>query len=134
MGAPVLVETQLEQKIKERKAEFKEKKMLSLDRKGLKDQGHKKPEITEKSFEMQLRKIATQGVVRLFNAVQEFQRRGDENVDQKLISKVPVRGRARKIEKVSKEAFEDILRSGPKKKRKLEGSTRRLGDPMDEFD
>merc|ERR1712151_437853 len=119
MGAPVLVETQLEQKIKERKAEFKEKKMLSLDRKGLKDQGHKKPEITEKTFEMQLRKIATQGVVRLFNAVQEFQRRGDENVDSKKLSKVPVRGRARKIQKESKDAFEEILQNGPRKRRKL---------------
>merc|ERR1712048_193142 len=93
LDAPVLAQTQLEQKIKERKAEFKEKKMLSLQRKGLKDQGHTKPEITEKTFEMQLRKIATRGVVRLFNAVQEFQRRGEENIDQKQISKVPVKSR-----------------------------------------
>merc|ERR1712183_372713 len=88
--APVLLETKVEAKLLEKKAEFKEKKMLMLQAKVLKDQGHTVPDITKKAFEMQLRKVATQGVVRLFNTVKEFQLRGEEEIhQQRQLNKVP---------------------------------------------
>merc|ERR1712136_536927 len=70
--APVLCETDIVQKISEQKKEAKDKRKLALVNKIKKDMGHEKVDITKKSFEVDLRKVATKGVVRLFNTVKEF--------------------------------------------------------------
>merc|ERR1711964_913404 len=106
MGTPVLVETEVEKKLLEQKAEFKEKKMLSLQRKELKDQGHAKPDVTKHGFEMELRKIATQGVVRLFNTVQEFQSKHDDEAQRKETSKLPLKKRSPSKQSGRKEVVE----------------------------
>merc|ERR1712125_247818 len=98
----------IERKLQEQKTELKEKKMLSLQRKELKDQGHTVPDITKKDFEMQLRKIATQGVVRLFNTVQEFQGRNEDEVQRRQVSKLPVKKKGDKMAQQAQESFEAI--------------------------
>merc|ERR1711972_879507 len=106
---PILSETDVSKKIKERRAEYKEKKLLSAQQKALKDRGHCIPDITQKSFETQLRKVATQGVVRLFNAVKDFQQRGADEVDSKQVSKLPIKQRGKRLVEASKEKFDQIL-------------------------
>merc|ERR1712232_856737 len=54
---PILADTTIEKKLQEKKNDLKEKKMISLQRKELKDQGHALPDIMKKNFEMELRKI-----------------------------------------------------------------------------
>eukprot|EP00929_Paragymnodinium_shiwhaense_P041822 TRINITY_DN21716_c0_g1_i1.p1 TRINITY_DN21716_c0_g1~~TRINITY_DN21716_c0_g1_i1.p1 ORF type:complete len:176 (+),score=77.92 TRINITY_DN21716_c0_g1_i1:74-601(+) len=147
VAAPVLAETQVEKKIKEKKAEMREKKLQSLAKKAEKDKGHAKPDITQKAFELQLRKVATQGVVTLFNAVKDFQSRGqDTSFDAKAaLGKTPIKERGQKMEKAAKQAFSDILEKrkageagGDKKKKK--GATITVStatsrpEGLDEFD
>merc|ERR1712070_554548 len=61
--APVLCETQVEKKLREEKAEHKEKKLLALKEKRLQDAGHVTPAFDDKAFEFKLRQMATKGVV-----------------------------------------------------------------------
>eukprot|EP00440_Ansanella_granifera_P020345 gb/GFBE01022100.1/.p1 GENE.gb/GFBE01022100.1/~~gb/GFBE01022100.1/.p1 ORF type:complete len:211 (+),score=81.64 gb/GFBE01022100.1/:1-633(+) len=115
--APVLAETEIEQKLRERKAEFKEKKLQSLENKAVKDQGHALPDITQKNFELQLRKAATQGVVRLFNAVRDFQAHAGENEEEKLeLNKVPLKKRAKVIAASKEGKFKDVLKKAKQPK------------------
>jgi len=138
--APVLADTTIENKILERKAEMKEKRMKSLANKALKDQGHEMPDIINKTFEMQLRKIATQGVVRLFNAVKDFQARSEENLDQREMGKTPVARREKKMEKAQEKKFGELWQKrDPKAKRRrgndaADGGPNVAADPMAEFD
>merc|ERR1712146_496049 len=74
--APVLCETQVEKNLRIQKEEYKEKKLLAQKEKRLQDQGHVQPHLSDKDFELQLRRIATKGVVRLFNTVKDFQTHG----------------------------------------------------------
>merc|ERR1712217_347532 len=97
------------------------KKLLSAQQKALKDRGHCIPDITQKSFETQLRKVATQGVVRLFNAVRDFQQRGGDEVDSKQVSKVPIKQRGKRLAEALKEKFDQILQQErPKSRRKVQ--------------
>jgi len=116
---PVLCDTQIVQKLREKKEEFREKRLLAQQRKALKDQGHELPDITKKAFEMNLRKIATQGVVRLFNTVQQFHSHGDADVSSK-VSKVPVKQRGKRMAEASQEKFQKLwdTQGQPKAKRK----------------
>lgn len=138
-AAPVLSETQVESKIREKKAEMKEKKLLAAQNKGVKDQGHNAPDITKNGFEIQLRKLATQGVVRLFNTVKEFQSGGRHDDDiKKAMSKANVSRRGTKAAKVAKVAFDELWEKHGSKKRKGGDAKTREGsvgiDQLDEFD
>eukprot|EP00490_Sorites_sp_Unknown_P014507 CAMPEP_0114650502 /NCGR_PEP_ID=MMETSP0191-20121206/7712_1 /TAXON_ID=126664 /ORGANISM="Sorites sp." /LENGTH=204 /DNA_ID=CAMNT_0001864389 /DNA_START=26 /DNA_END=637 /DNA_ORIENTATION=+ len=115
--APVLAETQVEEKIKQSKAEFKEKKLHAMENKVQKDKGHAAVDILEKNFEMQLRKYATQGVVRLFNAVKDYQAHaGDDKAQQYELNKMPLRQRAKLMAESKKEKFEKSLKKAKTKK------------------
>lgn len=127
--APVLCETQVLQKIKEKKAEAKERHLLSVEQKATRDQGYTMPDITQKNFEMQLRKIATQGVVRLFNTLQDYKSRSEEN--QKHIkmktSEATLKQRSKRIAQVSQEAFEKQWKQRGPKAIRLEREAKRKG-------
>merc|ERR1719400_2461514 len=104
---PILSETPIAHNLKVKKAEFKEKKMLSLQQKALKDPGHVLPDITKKSFEAQLRQVATKGVVRLFNAVRDFQLKGvDDTAQGPAASRLPIKKRSKQIAEDSRKKFE----------------------------
>ena len=115
--APVLAETQVEEKIRQSKAEFKEKRLQAMENKVQKDKGHAAVDILEKNFEMQLRKYATQGVVRLFNAVKDYQAHaGDDKAEKYELNKMPLRQRAKLMAESKKEKFEKSLKKAKVKK------------------
>ena len=114
---PVLAETQVEEKIKQSRAEFKEKRLQAMENKIQKDKGHAAVDILEKNFEMQLRKYATQGVVRLFNAVKDYQAHaGDDKAEKYTLNKMPLRQRAKLMAESKKEKFEKSLKKAKTKK------------------
>ena len=118
--SPILAETEVEDKIKRSKAEFKEKKLQAMENKVEKDKGHTGVNILEKNFEMQLRKYATQGVVRLFNAVKDYQAHaGDDKAEKYQLNKMPLRQRAKLMAESKKEKFEKSLKKAKTKKEKL---------------
>eukprot|EP00435_Cladocopium_sp_Y103_P063293 s524_g24.t2 len=114
--APVLAETQVEEKIRQSKAEFKEKRLQAMENKVQKDKGHAAVDILEKNFEMQLRKYATQGVVRLFNAVKDYQAHADDKAEKYELNKMPLRQRAKLMAESKKEKFEKSLKKAKAKK------------------
>lgn len=86
-------------------------------------------------FDATLRKVATRGVVRFFNALQEHK---DNDGDERdiNISKVPLRSRAKKLAKVSEEAFMKIWERGGSTSniiKNKEGAPVGHIDPKDEF-
>eukprot|EP00438_Fugacium_kawagutii_P029010 Skav204724 [mRNA] locus=scaffold1549:180140:180904:+ [translate_table: standard] len=114
---PVLAETQVEEKIRQSKAEFKEKRLQAMENKVQKDKGHAEVNILEKNFEMQLRKYATQGVVRLFNAVKDYQAHaGDDKAEKYELNKLPLRQRAKLMAENKRERFEKSLKKAKTKK------------------
>ncbi|CAK8998260.1 Pentatricopeptide repeat-containing protein MRL1 [Durusdinium trenchii] len=116
---PILAETEVEEKLQKSKAEFKEKKLQALENRVEKDKGHEAVNILEKNFEMQLRKYATQGVVRLFNAVKEYQAHaGDDKAEKYKFNKMPLRQRAKLMAESKKEKFENALKKTTTKKDK----------------
>merc|ERR1719291_610982 len=121
---PVLCDTQVVQKLKEKREELKEKRILALQRKALKDQGHTLPDITKKAFELSLRKTATQGVVRLFNTVQQYHQRGDADISS-AAAKVPIKQRGKRMAEASREKFQRLwdTQGQPKAKRRKQSSS-----------
>jgi len=105
-GSPVLAQTEIEQKLKASKEESKAKRLHAAENRGEKDKGHSLPDIMQKNFEAQLRKYATQGVVRLFNAVRDYQAHaGDDAAQQYEVKKLPLHKRAKMIVESKKESF-----------------------------
>jgi len=139
---PVLCETEIEKKLGDKKREFKEKKMISLARKAEKNKGHTKVDNGKSPFDLNLRRIATQGVVSLFNAVREFQSRGLDDEDEKNLKKetkkLHIKQRSKHIADASKEKFEKLLNNASRAKRdkvrrKEEVDPMQGVDLMDEF-
>eukprot|EP00930_Biecheleria_cincta_P075832 TRINITY_DN63034_c0_g1_i1.p1 TRINITY_DN63034_c0_g1~~TRINITY_DN63034_c0_g1_i1.p1 ORF type:complete len:216 (-),score=69.59 TRINITY_DN63034_c0_g1_i1:65-712(-) len=125
--APVLAETEIEQKLQQRKAEFKERRLSALENKAEKDKGHVLPDITQKNFEMHLRKMATQGVVRLFNAVRDYQAHSADDAAEKFeLQKLPLNKRGKVIAESKKAKFEQSLnkaKQGRERKAKRQGKS-----------
>ena len=109
--SPVLAETEIEKKLKANKEEAKAKRLQAAENRTEKDRGHSLPDITQKNFEAQLRKYATQGVVRLFNAVRDYQAHAMDDKAQKYeVNKVPLHQRAKMIVEKKKETFAKALK------------------------
>merc|ERR1719491_838718 len=112
-------QTEVAEKIKERRIQYKEQKVRSLKLKASRDNGYTIPDVTKKAFELGLRRVATQGIVRLFNAVKDYQHRNDEKEIAQLASRAGMKKRAQIMADVSKEKFEKAFdRSADKEKRK----------------
>eukprot|EP00442_Polarella_glacialis_P037839 CAMPEP_0115121024 /NCGR_PEP_ID=MMETSP0227-20121206/46021_1 /TAXON_ID=89957 /ORGANISM="Polarella glacialis, Strain CCMP 1383" /LENGTH=188 /DNA_ID=CAMNT_0002522767 /DNA_START=80 /DNA_END=644 /DNA_ORIENTATION=+ len=145
--APVLVETKIAQNLKDKKSEYKEKKILAAAAKAAKDAGHEKPDIMQKNFEMQFRKHATEGVVRLFNAVRDYQAHSQDDVQKMELKKLHISKRAKVITESSKEKFEQIWKKEkdaktkktsqskvkPKTEQSADGDGAEGHDQLDEF-
>merc|ERR1719277_1625093 len=114
-----MCQTEVAEKIKERRIQYKEQKALNLKKKASRDKGYTIPDVTKKAFELGLRRVATQGIVRLFNAVKDYQHRNDEKETAQLASKASMKKRAQIIADVSKEKFDKLLnRPAEREKRK----------------
>merc|ERR1740121_2680716 len=118
-------QTEVAEKIKERRIQYKEQKALNLKKKASRDAGYTIPDVTKKAFELGLRRVATQGIVRLFNAVKDYQQRNDEQDTAQLAKSASLRKRAQIMADVSKEKFERLLNSADKKDRAAEVQRRK---------
>mmetsp|Transcript_30339 Transcript_30339/g.69807 ORF Transcript_30339/g.69807 Transcript_30339/m.69807 type:complete len:203 (+) Transcript_30339:65-673(+) len=114
--APVLSETKVEQSLNKEKLEAKGKRAAEKAQKLSKEPGRTVPDITQKAFEADLRSLATKGVVRLFNTVQEFQSRATENAtEEKLQMKgTPLDKRGKRIAQRKQDKFQEIWKKKAK--------------------
>eukprot|EP00960_Hanusia_phi_P025396 745605-Hanusia_phi.AAC.2 len=108
---PILAGAKQNKELKERLKEEKEQKenqTLSVAKKKWFSKEHVLPTDADLNHEKLLHKLATKGVVKLFNAIQEQQRKRVEesNAEKKTT----------KTDKVSKKEFLDMLKSGGKEK------------------
>ncbi|RHZ64614.1 hypothetical protein Glove_321g34 [Diversispora epigaea] len=100
----------IEQRIDEEKLEYRARKASNLEKKKLASKDRIKSDFTTIDRERKLRKIATRGVVQLFNAIHISQKVVDEAVkevggSQKLTSR-----EAKDVANMSKDTFLEILK------------------------
>jgi hypothetical protein len=103
---PILVrrrKTGEDKKYLEEKKKRREARELALKKKMLANKDHHIPEFLNEAEEVRLRKLATKGVVQLFNAVRKQQKQQQEE-EAKAATKDP-----EKIERLSKAKFLELL-------------------------
>jgi hypothetical protein len=120
---PILAKKRkLETDIDEAKLEEKAKKLITSQRKLKKDVGRVKPTPETLTFEKQLKKVATKGVVQLFNALRKVQKEVKELQQdgvQKHNNEVPV---------LSKNTFIKALKDGDARNQPVESPISFLKD------
>ncbi|KAK3826224.1 MAG: Rrp15p-domain-containing protein [Linnemannia elongata] len=78
-STPILARSRgAERKIEEEKLEAKARKAISNEKKRLANRDRVKPDYTGMEYEKKLRKVATRGVVQLFNAIKAQQKATDD--------------------------------------------------------
>jgi hypothetical protein len=99
----------------------KKQRLERKERKASKDQGLVQPALADVAFERELRKVATRGVVTLFNAIQTHQasaQAADKDRSaasaKEAASAASKRKAMRDVKEVSKDAFLDILKQSGK--------------------
>jgi len=106
---PILANAkEIEQKIEDEKLDYKARKALTAERKKLAEKDRVIPDYTTFEYEKKLRKLATRGVVKLFNAIKTAQEKSNE-VHTLVTNKKP------KVE-VAKKSFMDMLQESNKQK------------------
>jgi len=111
-STPILARSRgAERKIEEEKMEAKARKAISNEKKRLANRDRVKPDYTGMEYEKKLRKVATRGVVQLFNAIKAQQKVTDD-----LTEKVrPITTNSKdKVANLTKASFLDLLKSGTK--------------------
>ncbi|KFH63375.1 hypothetical protein MVEG_10785 [Podila verticillata NRRL 6337] len=111
-STPILARSRgAERKLEEEKMEAKAKKAITNEKKRLANKDRVKPDYTGMEYEKKLRKVATRGVVQLFNAIKAQQKATDD-----LTEKVrPITTNSKdKVASLTKASFLDLLKSGTK--------------------
>ncbi|KAF9297909.1 Trimeric GatFAB AmidoTransferase(AdT) complex subunit [Mortierella antarctica] len=111
-STPILARSRgAERKLEEEKMEAKAKKAITNEKKRLANKDRVKPDYTGMEYEKKLRKVATRGVVQLFNAIKAQQKATDD-----LTEKVrPITANSKdKVANLTKASFLDLLKSGTK--------------------
>lgn len=114
---PILARSKnVERKIEDEKLDYKARKILSAQKKAEKERGRVIPDYTTFDYEKKLRKVATRGVVKLFNAIRTQQKVTEIAVyDAKSKSKVfSTADKAKDVSTMSKTNFLDLLKTGKK--------------------
>ncbi|KAJ1659989.1 pre-60S ribosomal particles component [Dispira simplex] len=107
-AAPILAKNRAaDRKLAEEKLEHQAIKTLNNERKKLREKGRVIPDYSNASYEKRLRKVATRGVVKLFNAIRTQQTRG--KTAHEVINEDASR---RKVAELSKDNFLDLLKTG----------------------
>lgn len=101
----------IEKKRTERKEEIASKRLKSQERHAMLEKDHVKPDGSTMDYEKNLAKIATRGVVKLFNAVSKHQK----EMESKLKSAPTEAKKSKVVESMSKSAFLDMLKSSSDK-------------------
>ncbi|KAI7847871.1 Rrp15p-domain-containing protein [Circinella umbellata] len=102
-----------ERKIEDEKLEYKARKLLTAEKKAQKERGRVIPDYTTFDYEKRLRKVATRGVVKLFNAIRTQQKATEVAVTKvsekhKATSAIE---KARNVSTMSKSNFLDLLKT-----------------------
>ncbi|EIE89371.1 hypothetical protein RO3G_14082 [Rhizopus delemar RA 99-880] len=114
---PILARSKgVERKIEDEKLDYKARKILSAQKKAEKERGRVIPDYTTFDYEKKLRKVATRGVVKLFNAIRTQQKMTEVAVrdvtsKSKTLSAVD---KAKDVSTMSKTNFLDLLKTGKK--------------------
>ncbi|KAF9428551.1 hypothetical protein BGZ94_001990 [Podila epigama] len=111
-NTPILAKSRgTERKLEEEKMELKARKAIANEKKRLANKDRVKPDYTGMEYEKKLRKVATRGVVQLFNAIKAQQKATDD-----LSEKVkPITTNSKdKVANLTKASFLDLLKSGTK--------------------
>ncbi|KAG0045351.1 hypothetical protein BGZ83_009423 [Gryganskiella cystojenkinii] len=111
-STPILARSRgAERKLEEEKMEAKAKKALTSEKKRLANKDRVKPDFTGMEYEKKLRKVATRGVVQLFNAIKAQQKATDDITETVR----PITTNAKdKVANLTKASFLDLLKSGTK--------------------
>ncbi|KAI8060542.1 Rrp15p-domain-containing protein [Gongronella butleri] len=112
---PILARSKgTERKLEDEKLEYKARKMLTAEKRKLKDQGRVIPNFTTFEYEKRLRKVATRGVVKLFNAIRMQQKLTETAVDEATVQSgtMIAKEKAKNVSTMSKANFLDLLKSG----------------------
>ncbi|KAF9348064.1 Trimeric GatFAB AmidoTransferase(AdT) complex subunit [Mortierella sp. AD094] len=122
---PILARSRgVERKLEEEKMEAKARKAITNERKRLANKDRVKPEYTGMEYEKKLRKVATRGVVQLFNAI-KAQQKATEDLTEKAR---PITTNAKdKVANLTKASFLDLLKSGTKSYTPVAAATEALG-------
>ncbi|KAF9951284.1 Trimeric GatFAB AmidoTransferase(AdT) complex subunit [Modicella reniformis] len=109
---PILARSRgVERKLEEEKMEAKARKAISNEKKRLANKDRVKPDFTGMEYEKKLRKVATRGVVQLFNAIKAQQKATEELTEKTR----PITTNAKdKVASLTKASFLDLLKSGAK--------------------
>ncbi|KNE66332.1 hypothetical protein AMAG_10554 [Allomyces macrogynus ATCC 38327] len=110
-SAPILSRSGVERRLDEEKIEEKARKILASETKIDYARERVKPKITDLEYEKKLRKVATRGVVKLFNAVRQAQQRVKEVKEHSGVI-VERREEKAKVASTAKSTFMDIMRRG----------------------
>ncbi|KAF9925838.1 Trimeric GatFAB AmidoTransferase(AdT) complex subunit [Linnemannia zychae] len=112
VSTPILAKSRgAERKIEEEKMEAKARKAISNEKKRLANRDRVKPDYTGMEYEKKLRKVATRGVVQLFNAIKAQQKTTEDLTDKMR----PITTNAKdKVANLTKASFLDLLKSGTK--------------------
>ena len=106
----------VERKIEDEKLDHKARKILSAQKKALKEKGRVIPDYTTFDYEKGLRKVATRGVVKLFNAIRTQQKVTEVAVEKAASTRktrVAIE-KAKDVSTMSKSSFLDLLKTGQK--------------------
>ncbi|KAG2236631.1 hypothetical protein INT48_000186 [Thamnidium elegans] len=114
---PILARSKgLERKLEDEKLDYKARKIMSAEKKALKEKGRIIPDFTTFEYEKGLRKVATRGVVKLFNAIRTQQKVTEvavQSASEKRKTLVSIE-KAKSVSTMSKSSFLDLLKTGQK--------------------
>ncbi|KAL0084067.1 Rrp15p-domain-containing protein [Phycomyces blakesleeanus] len=112
---PILARSKgTERKIEDERLDHKARKVLSAEKRALKAQGRVVPDFTNMEYEKALRKVATRGVVKLFNAINTQQKVTDVAVSKASEvrkAKVAIE-KAKTMSVMPKSSFLELLKVG----------------------
>ena len=107
----VLARSATEKKLEDKRLELRAKRRIAIEQKNTRDVEHCNQSHVDAFFERRLRKIATRGVVQLFNAIRIRQNNSKSGRD--IIGHNPLVKKSKKVKqrKVDKTKFLELLRS-----------------------
>ncbi|KAJ3290356.1 hypothetical protein HK104_006833 [Borealophlyctis nickersoniae] len=109
-------EKHIERSIDEAKLDAKARKLIANEKREKADVGRVLPTHTTTDYEKKLRKVATRGVVKLFNAIRVAQNTAEE------VKSTGIQKNAAAAPIISKNTFLDMLKGGPKRPSQIQGS------------
>jgi len=112
---PILARSKgAERKIEDEKLEYKARKVLAAEKKALASKDRVVPDYTTMDYEKKLRKVATRGVVKLFNAIRTQQKVTDVAVSRAADSSHTSRAieKAKNVSTMPKSSFLELLKTG----------------------